>query len=108
MEIKRLQNEIDIIYTEETQKKLLFLKQGYYEVGGRSTKWLAFKLRKQQADSTVYKIKHPKTGLIHHEVEKIQQSLETYYKDLYSQPKLDNENLMEKFLDSVNLPTAIY
>lgn len=60
IEIKRLQNEIDAIYSEETQKKLMFLKQNYYEAGNKSLKWLAFKLRKYQADSAVHRIKHPK------------------------------------------------
>ena len=62
------------------QKNLLFLKQGYngYEAEDKSTKWFTFKLRKQQADSTVYKIKPPKTGIIH-DIDKIQQSFETYY-----------------------------
>lgn len=104
IEIKILQNEIDAIYSDETQKKFIFLKQNYYEAGGKSTKWLAFKLRRQQADSTVYKIKHPKTGIIHNNIIEIQQSFETYYKDLYSQPELNNDNHIETFLSSLNLP----
>lgn len=43
-EIKQLQKEIDDLYTLETQKRLLFLKQKNYEVGGKSAKLLAYKL----------------------------------------------------------------
>lgn len=66
---------------------MLFLRQNYYEAGGKSTKWLAFKFRKQQADGTIYKIKDPKTGKLHSSINGIKQSFESYYKDLYSQPK---------------------
>lgn len=36
--IKKLQNEIDEIYSEEVKKKLVFLKQGYYEAGSKAMK----------------------------------------------------------------------
>ena len=57
--IKKLQNEIDKIYSEEMKKKLIFLKQGYYEAGSKAMKLLAYKLRKQQANNTVNKIRCP-------------------------------------------------
>lgn len=56
--IKKLQKEIDDIRTDEIQRKLVFLRQNYYESGAKSMRHLAYKLRKQQADSTVYKIRH--------------------------------------------------
>lgn len=42
-----LKSEIDDIYTFETQKKFIFLKQKYYEVGGKSAKFLSYKLCKE-------------------------------------------------------------
>ncbi|KAK7881676.1 hypothetical protein WMY93_030085 [Mugilogobius chulae] len=41
----RIQAEINEIYTQEAQKKLTFLKQRYYEIGGKSAKYLAYKLQ---------------------------------------------------------------
>lgn len=47
--------------THEIQKKLIFTGHKYYEGGSKYTKLLAYKLRKQQADNTIYKIRDPKT-----------------------------------------------
>lgn len=54
-QIKKIRNEINIIYTQEIEKKL-FTRQKYYENGPKFTKLLARKLRKKEADSTIYKI----------------------------------------------------
>lgn len=45
------------MYSEETEKKIVFTKQKYYVAGPTSLKLLARKLKKQRADSTMYKIK---------------------------------------------------
>ncbi len=103
--IKKLQNEIDEIYSEEVKKKLVFLKQGYYEAGSKAMKLLSYKLRKQQADATINKIRCPQTNKVQHRLDQIQESFENYYRELYSQPKLDNEEEMKSFLDSLNLRT---
>ncbi len=47
--VKQDVKEIDEIYSEELQKKLLFLKQRYYEMR-ESFKLLSYRLRKQRAD----------------------------------------------------------
>ena len=95
---------MDEILSEEVKKKLVFLKQGYYEAGSKAMKLLSNKLRKQQADATINKIRYPHAKQIHHRVDQIQQSFENYYKELYSQQKLDNEDEMRSFLESPNLP----
>ena len=83
-EIKEIRNEIEEMSTQEIQKKFIFLKQRYYEVGGKAMKLLAYKLKKQQADNTISKIKNPDSGEIEHRLEKIQQSFEKFYKKLFS------------------------
>ncbi len=55
-ESEEVQSETDDIYTLETQKKCIFLKQRNYETGAKLAKVLAYKLCKQQADSTIYRI----------------------------------------------------
>lgn len=49
---------------EETEKKHIYFRQSYYEMGPRSTKLLAKRLRKQQAFNTIYKIKDPCTEAV--------------------------------------------
>lgn len=90
--IKKLHNEIDEIYSEKVKKKLVFLKQGYYEAVSKAMKLLAYKLRKQQADNTINKIRSSQTKEIQYKLYEIQHSFEEYNKELYSQPILDNEN----------------
>ena len=104
-EIKKLQSEIDDIFTLETQKKCIFLKQRYYETGGKSAKLLAYRLRKQQMENTVYKIKNPKTKVVETTTEKIQESFEIFYRELYSQPQAPDETQIDSFLSSLELPS---
>lgn len=47
-------------------------------------KLLAYKLRKQQADNTIQKTRHPESGMTEHRLEKIQQNFENYYMKLFS------------------------
>ena len=102
--IKELKNKIDEINTQEIQKKLLFTKQQYYETGGKSLKLLSYRLRKQQADRTIYKIRNSETNVIETSPEKIQQCFQKYYKILYTQPQISNDNQIDAFLAQVNLP----
>lgn len=102
--IKKLKKEIDEINTQEIQKKLLFTRQQYYEVGGKSLKLLSYKLRKQQADRTIHKIRNFATNEIETSLEKIQQCFLNYYKTLYSQPQENNDNQIDAFLAQINLP----
>lgn len=53
-EIKKTQEEINDLYMQAIQRKFIFTKQKYYEVGGKSIKLLAYRLRKQQADNSIY------------------------------------------------------
>lgn len=79
------------------------MKQRYYEAGGKSTKLLAYRLKKQQAEKTIFKIKDPTTNSIHCKTKEIHQSFETFYKTLYSQPRID-ETRMDAFFNLIKLP----
>lgn len=59
-QIQKIRNEINIIYTQEIEKKMLFAKQRYYENGSKFTKLLAWKLKKQQANMGLPKKYHRK------------------------------------------------
>ena len=105
-EIRSTQGQINHIYTQETQKKLLFLRQRYYEAGGRSAKYLAYKLRKEREESTIYKIRNPVSQTVETKAEKIQECFETFYRDLYSQPQAADDSQIDSFLRSLDLPVV--
>lgn len=58
-------NQIEEIHRKDIQKKLIYIKQNYYEGGSKYTKLLSYKLQKQQADNTIYKIRDPDSKEIH-------------------------------------------
>lgn len=101
MKVKR---EIDEINMNEVQKKIQFVKEKYYSAGGKSLKLVSYKLRKQQAERTINRIKNPMTKEIETTPDKIQQCFEEYYKGLYSQPHKNDEYQMEALLSQLNLP----
>lgn len=80
MKVKMLEvrKEIKEINTQDTQKKLLFTKQQYYDTGGKALKLLSYRLRKQQAERSIFKIKHPETNQTETNLEQIQQCFEEY------------------------------
>ena len=82
----------------------MYTKQKYYEGGSKHARLLAFKLRKQQADNTVYSIKDPTTKQTHHDIDDIKRCFNIFYEKLYTQPQVDNDSKMDDFLKSVNLP----
>ena len=64
---------------------------------GKSSKLLSCRLRKQQADRTIHKIRISTTHEIETCLEKIQQCSQKYNKLLYFQPQTSNDN-------QINLP----
>uniref|UniRef100_A0A3B1J8B1 Reverse transcriptase domain-containing protein n=1 Tax=Astyanax mexicanus TaxID=7994 RepID=A0A3B1J8B1_ASTMX len=104
-EILKIRNEINIMYTQEIEKNIIFTKQKYYEAGTRSAKLLAKKIKKQQADSTIYKIRDPQTKTVLCKCEEIQTAFKKYYEKLYSQQCFEDEEKIEIFLKSHDLPT---
>lgn len=103
-DIKRIKTEINDILAQEIQKKLMYMKQQYYEAGSKSTKLLAYRLEKQMSLNSIYKMKDPETNAPKYKTEEIQKCFEAYYKNLYSQPKIDNKQGLNTRLNSFNLP----
>lgn len=65
---------------------------------------MAYKLHKQQ-ESSIHKIKNPKTRVIETKTEKIQECFETFYRELYSRSPASEETYIDAFLDSLDLPS---
>lgn len=103
--LKVLRNKINAMYQLEIRKKMIYTKQKYYESGSKFTKLLASKLKKQQADNTIYKIKDPISKTCVYKQSEIQHIFQNYYKQLYTQPNLENEQKIKTFLEQLKLPT---
>lgn len=67
---------------------------------------LAWKLRKQQTERSIFKIRDPETNVICYKPEEISQSFEKYYKKLYSQPEAADPSIIKSFLESLDLPSV--
>ena len=104
-QLKCIQQKINKYYNEENEKKMRFVKQKYYETGSKAMKLLAWRLRKQQADRSIYKIRNPRSNRMCHNQEEIQESFETYYQDLYTQPDKAGPSVIANFLNSLDLPS---
>lgn len=102
-QIKKIRNEIDSIYTQDIEKKMLYTKQRYYENGSKFTKVLARKLKKLQADRTINKIRDFRKNTIESKQDKIQQIFESFYEQLYSSTPVP-EDQVEAFLENLDLP----
>lgn len=104
-EIKYTRNEINNLATQEIQKNLMFLKQRHYESGSKSTKILAWKLKKKIAENTIYKIRDPRTKVIRNKLNEIQEAFEIFYRTLYSEVPGGTVTQIDSFLNSLDLPT---
>ena len=79
VQMRPLKQEVGKMYCEEVEKNLRFTKQRYYEAGSKASKLLAWRLRKQQSESTVYKIRDPTTKKVTYKLEGIQKAFEKFY-----------------------------
>ena len=104
-QIRHTKQEIDKILGEEVEKKIRYMKQRYYEAGPRAAKLLAWRLKKQQAENTIHKIRDPSTNKIANNLDGIQKAFERYYKSVNSQSEQVNNHSVAEFLSSLDLPT---
>ena len=104
-QISVVKSELNKKLDDKVELKLKYIKQTYFENGPRAKKILAWRLRKQQSERAIYKIKNPITNQMCLKPEEIQKSFEIYYTNLYSQPKLAELPTVKHFLDSLDLPS---
>lgn len=104
-QIQDLKRHMDEILGQEVEKKARFTKQAYYELGPKSTKLLARRLRKQQADNTGHKIKDPSTNKLMTEPKEIEHIFKEYYKELYTQTSTVDSKSIRDFLNTLDLPS---
>lgn len=104
--MKTIKEEIDKLLKDEIEKKLRFVKQQYYETGPKATRILARRIRKQQVQSTIPKIRDPQSGKLEYEITEIENIFKNYYKKLYSQPPSSSDEAKRQFLNSLDLPAT--
>lgn len=104
LQMRPIKQEIDKIYCDEVEKKPRFTKQRYYEAGSKASKLLAWRLRKQQSENTVYKIRDPTSKKITYDLEGIQKAFEKCYQALYTQSTPFDASKVEEFLSQLDLP----
>lgn len=61
-QMQPIKQDIDKIYCENIEKNIRYMKQRYYEAGPKAAKLLAWRLRKQQEERTIFKIRDPITN----------------------------------------------
>ena len=103
-QINDVKKEINKFYEGELEKKAKFTRQRYYENGPKALKLLAWRLRKQQTENTIYEIRDPKTEKFFRKQEDIHNIFENYYKNLYKEPSTTNSQEIHLFLESLDLP----
>ena len=84
-QIKEVKIQIEELLNLEVEKKARYVKQSYYELGPKSAKLLARRLRKQHTDTAIHKIKNPISQKIETKPEEIEKIFREYYQKLYSQ-----------------------
>ncbi len=104
-QIKVVRKDINEIYEVDLEKKAKFAKQRFYENGPRALKLLAWRLRKQQAESAIFEIRDPKTKKVCHKLEDMQRIFENYYRVLYRESNTNSPKEINTFLDSLDLPS---
>lgn len=104
-QMKDIKKKINNLLLYETEVKARYVKQSYYESGLKAARLLARRLRKQRAETTVNKLHNPKIEQMAHNLEERESIFTDYYKDLYTQNALTNNDLndIKTFLDSVDL-----
>lgn len=104
-QMQPIKQEIDQIYCENIEKNIRYMKQRYYEAGPKAAKVLAWRLRKQQEERTIHKIRDPITNKLKTKLKNIHCSFEKYYTLLYTQKGETNTDKIDKFLYSLDLPS---
>ncbi len=104
-QIKLTKQNLNKLYDSYEEMKAKFIKQKYYDNGPRAKKLLAWRIRKQQEERSIHKIKDTQSGKMYHKLKEIQKSFENYYRDLYTQPKGADPSSITQFLNSLDLPS---
>lgn len=96
--MRSIKQKIDKRYSEGTEKELRFIRQRY-----RASRKLAWRLRKQQTENTIHRIRDPLTNKTTAKLKETEKVFETYYISLYTQTEVYDRQIIQKFLESLDI-----
>lgn len=101
-ELTATRRELNSLLSDKIEGTLRFTNQRYYENGNRSSRLLAFRLRKQQSSNLVQKMKS--RGTVVTKPDKIAETFADFYKGLYMNTDTCSDNdKLEQFLKHIKL-----
>lgn len=103
--ITEIKKNLNRAYEDQIEKRTKFMKQSYYENGPRAKKLLAWRIRKQQADRFIHKVKNHFDNNVYYNLKDIQKSFTAYYSQLYTQSHPVDQSTINNFLFSLDLPS---
>lgn len=81
--LKETKQQLDEVLTHKAEGSLRYISRKYYEMGNKSSRLLAFQLRKAQSNRIVAKIRNPETNLVETHPKEISNAFAKYYEQLY-------------------------
>ena len=103
-ELKSARQALNSLTSIKVERNLRFVKQKYYESGDRASRLLAYRLKKQQALSTVSKIRTMENSFVSKPAE-ISSAFADFYKALYKNTDTCNDaDEIKSYLQTINLP----
>lgn len=94
---------LNLIQTEHIKKLLFFTKQKYHEYGNKPSKFLAYQLKKERAESTI-KCTRNAAGQLKYDTQSIKSSFLDFYKQLYASENPFATDI-HRFLEKISLPS---
>lgn len=85
-------------------RAFIFMQQKYFQFGEKPHKLFARQLRKMESDCTISRVKS-EDGDILTSQKAINHRFKQFYESLYSSRAMKDDSIVQKFLDSCNLPT---
>ena len=103
-ELKNARLALNRLTSSKVERNLRFVKQKYYESGDRSSRLLAYRLKKQQALSTVSKIRTMENSFVSKPAD-ISSAFADFYKALYKNTDTCNDaEEIKSYLQTIDLP----
>lgn len=92
---------LNLIQTEHIKKLLFFTKQKYHEYGNKLSKFLAYQLKKERAESTI-KCTRNEAGQLKYDTQSIKSSFLDFYTQLYASENPFATDI-HRFLEKISL-----
>lgn len=99
-----LQTEFNLISTQQAERMILKSRRLWYEHGEKASKILAHQLQKSEATQFISEIK-TQDGHITTNPQKINETFQSFYRELYQSESLHSPDLFDNFFDGLSVPS---